>query len=60
MKGFGVYKIEYYGVHSRGGWSITLQDNVLAKSDTEALNKFYKKHPEIKSATVIDWVLINY
>ena len=60
MKGFGVYKIEYYGVHPRTAWLITFQDNVLAKSDTEALNKFYKKHPEIKSATVVDWVLINY
>lgn len=60
MKGLGIYKVEYYGTHPRGGWSVTLHDRVLAKSDKEALEKFHEKHPEIRVATVVNWELADY
>ena len=60
MKGLGIYKVEYRGTHPRGGWSMTLYNNVLAKSDKEALKKFHERRPEIKTATVVDWEIADY
>lgn len=60
MKGLGIYKVEYYETHPRGGWTMTLYNKVLANNDKEALEKFYKKHPEIKIATVVNWELADY
>lgn len=38
-----VYKIGYYEEDKRFGWTNTLYDNVIAKSEKEALAKFYFK-----------------
>lgn len=48
-----VYKIGYYEEDKRFGWTNTLYDNVIAKSEKEALAKFYLKH----DANVVSFVL---
>ena len=60
MKKLGIYKVEYYETHPTGGWAITAHNKVLATSKEEALEKFYKKHPNKKFATVVNWEIADY
>lgn len=55
-----VYKIQYYTTHPKGGWSQTVYDNVLATNEKEAMQKFTEKRPEVKVATIVNWVYIDY
>lgn len=51
-----IYKIQYYERDSRFGWSNTVHDNVLAKSEAEALKKFDEYHNNtVKIRTVVNW-----
>lgn len=54
-----VYKIQYYTTHPKG-WSQTVYDNVLATNEKEAMQKFTEKRPEVKVATIVNWVYIDY
>lgn len=51
-----VYVIEYYTPnHER------VRDNVLARNDEEARQKFSKKHvDDVDFATIVDWIRVDY
>lgn len=56
-----IYKIQYYETDSRFGWSNTVYDNVLAKSEAEALKKFDEYHNNtVKTRTVVNWQFADY
>lgn len=55
-----VYKIGYYEEDKRFGWLNTLYDNVIAKSEEEALKKFYTKHDRSVVSFVSNWIEIDY
>lgn len=55
-----VYKIGYYEEDKRFGWLNTLYDNVIAKSEKEALKKFYIKHDSSVVSFVANWIIIDY
>lgn len=49
-----IYIIEYYKENPQFHWTDTVRDKVLAKSETQATNKFKKKHPNIKTFTIVN------
>lgn len=55
-----VYKIGYYEEDKRFGWTNTLYDNVIAKSEKEALAKFYLKHDAKVVSFIADYIVIDY
>ena len=56
-----IYKIQYYERDSRFGWSNAVHDNVLAKSEAEALKKFDEYHNNtVKIRTVVNWQFVDY
>ena len=55
-----IYKIQYYKTDPNFGWSNTIYDNVLAKTENQALEKFDKKHPNIKVRTIVNWITADY
>lgn len=55
-----VYKIGYYKEDQRFGWTNTLYDNVIAKSEKEALVKFYLKHDANVVSFILNWIEIDY
>ena len=61
MKRMAIYKIQYYKKDPHFGWSNTVHDNVLAKSEAEALKKFDEHHNNtVKTRTVVNWQFADY
>jgi 4-alpha-glucanotransferase len=51
-----VYVIEYYTPNYE-----RVRDNVLARHDEEARQKFAKKHADdVDFATIVDWIRVDY
>ena len=57
---YGIFKVECYEQDKYFGWTITACDNILATCEDEALEKFHIKHPDIKVATVVNYVYADY
>lgn len=56
-----IYKIRYYKRDSSFGCSNTVHDNVLAKSEAEALKKFDEYHNNtVKTRIVVNWQFVDY
>ena len=54
-----LYTVTYYGKHPTMNWTETYRDKVLAKNETECMEKFKKHHPETKGH-ITDWEEIDY
>lgn len=55
-----IYKIEYYKKDPRFGWTNTLHDKVWATSKDKAITKFTKRHPNVKTFTIVDYIFADY
>lgn len=55
-----IYVIEYYQKDKHFGWTNTCHDRVLASSEEKALEKFKKRHPDVKSYFVSNTHYADY
>ena len=55
-----VFKVEYYEEDKYFGWLNRVHDNVIAKSEKEAMSKFYSNHGTNVIATIVNWIRIDY